>query len=413
MKKSNLMPSIVLGCICLVAALLLSVINKFTAPIIAKNQSEAATGAFAEVLPGATGQVDLVIDSTYPSVVKAGYKFDNGYIFQMEVTGKSAGLIILCGIDLDGKITGTKVIADQETDTYDVNVFPLVEGTSGSYTGMTLDSFSPFLVSGATLTSAAYGEAIKAALQAFAIAKGESVDVRTPEQIFQDNCNAALGTEGKTFTKWFATEIVTGVDAVYETADNSGRVYAIGENLVGVKNGAVTTAGASASDKAAALAADTVIASSGTLTDVTSELTAPKFDNVTKAYVTASGNYVFEVKGEGYKYASNSEYAGIEAGQIEIKISISSDGKIIDVVTTKHQETKGYGDKCATDEYYDQYRGSSSSDIVITESNPDFHEDLIPNDCTDIGAIANATFTTYGYQSAVKLAFEAFELLTA
>ena len=52
MKKSNLMPSIVLGCICLVAALLLSVVNKFTAPIIAKRQSEAANSAFAQIQIG-------------------------------------------------------------------------------------------------------------------------------------------------------------------------------------------------------------------------------------------------------------------------------------------------------------------------------------------------------------------------
>ena len=115
MKKSNLMPSIVLGCICLVAALLLSVVNKFTAPLIAKHQSEAASGAFAEILPGATGQEELVIDGSYPSVVTAGYKFDNGYVFQMEVTGYQPGLIILCGIDLDGKITGVKHIQTKET----------------------------------------------------------------------------------------------------------------------------------------------------------------------------------------------------------------------------------------------------------------------------------------------------------
>ena len=131
MKKSNILPSLVLGCICLVAALLLSVVNKFTAPIIAKNQSDKALGAFVEVLPGATGKEDITLDERYPATVKAGYKFDNGYIFQMEVTGKNAGLIIICGIDLEGKIVGTKVIADQETDSYDAKVFPLVEGTSG------------------------------------------------------------------------------------------------------------------------------------------------------------------------------------------------------------------------------------------------------------------------------------------
>ena len=41
MKKSNWMPSLVLGCICIVVALLLSVVNMVTAPIIEAAQSAA------------------------------------------------------------------------------------------------------------------------------------------------------------------------------------------------------------------------------------------------------------------------------------------------------------------------------------------------------------------------------------
>ena len=48
----------------------------------------------------------------------------------------------------------------------------------------------------------------------------------------------------------------------------------------------------------------------------------------------------------------------------------------------------------------------------ITVPFPDFHDDQISNDCTDIGAISSSTFTSTGYQVAVKVAFEAFELLT-
>ena len=138
MKKSNLMPSIILGCICLVAALLLSVVNKFTAPLIAKKQSEAASGAFAEVLPGATGQEEITLDATYPSIVKAGYKFDNGYVFQMEVTGKASGFVIMVGIDLEGKITGAKVIANQETPSYAEKVFSDIKATDTTYNGVDL-----------------------------------------------------------------------------------------------------------------------------------------------------------------------------------------------------------------------------------------------------------------------------------
>ena len=70
MKKSNLMPSIVLGCICLIAALLLSVVNTFTGPIIAKREADKALGSFTEVLPNATGKEQLTLDASYPAIVK-------------------------------------------------------------------------------------------------------------------------------------------------------------------------------------------------------------------------------------------------------------------------------------------------------------------------------------------------------
>lgn len=405
----NLMPSIVLSCICIVVALLLAGVNMITGPIIAANQNAAANEALLEVLPDGKNFKQIEITEDFPSIVTAGYTADGGSVFQMTVTGKSAGMIIMCGIDSQGKIVATKVIANEETPSYAQKVFPNVEGTDSVYTGMDLAGFEPYLVSGATLTSKAYGEAIKAALQAAAIAGGESVDTRTPEQILQDNCNASLGTEGKTFTKWFATEVIEGIDAVYET--DGGRVYVIGETFVGVKaDGTVATTDATEEDKTKATTANTVINGSHP-TEIT-ELPAGIKADITKISVTASGNYIFEVLGYGYKYESNVEFAGIEDGEIEIKISISADGRIIDVLTVSHQESKGFGDYCATEDYYEQYRGHENGDIVVTAPSPDFHEDQIPTDTTDIGAISSSTYTTTAYQVAVKSAFAAFELLT-
>ena len=406
MKKSNIMPSVVLGVICLTVALLLSLVNSITAPIIQANQDAAANAALAVVLPDGKNFTELELDSSYPAVITKGYKADGGFVFQATVTGKSSGLIILFGIDSEGKIVGTQVIAEQETDSYDANVFPLVEGTEGKYNGMTLDGFEPFLVSGATLTSRAYGEAAKAALQAFAIANGADVDVRTPEQILQDNCNEALGTTDVKFNKWFATESLNGVDAVYVAEDNSGRVFVIGETFVGVKaDGTVVNGGANTDTVTAANTA----ASSSTLTEVTELPEGVNAKTVKKVYTTASGNYVFELEAKGYQALFDYGNGTV----IKLMLSISADGKIIDCVTVSHDESKGYGDACATEEYYEQYRGASASDIVLSVINPDAHMDQIPADSTDIGAITSATFTTYGYQKAVKAAFDAFALLTS
>ena len=80
MKKSNIKPTLVLGCICLVSALLLSVINSFTAPIIADRVSSQADAALLEVLPGGTNFTEV---SQLPQGVEKAWKADKGYVFQI------------------------------------------------------------------------------------------------------------------------------------------------------------------------------------------------------------------------------------------------------------------------------------------------------------------------------------------
>ena len=405
MKMKNIMPSIVLGAICLVVALLLSLINSVTAPVIEAAQNAAANEALIVVLPEGKNFEEITLDEKYPAAITKGYKADGGFVFQATVTGKSAGLIVLCGIDSDGKIVGTKVISDQETDDYDKNVFPHVEGTDGAYKGMDINTFAPYLVSGATLTSKAYGDAVKAALQAFTIANGGTVDVRDPEQILQDSCNEALGTSGVKFIKWFATEVVQGVDSVYIAEDNSGKVFIIGETFVGVKaDGTVVNPGNA--DESVIKTANGIIDAS-VLKEVTSLPDGINAKTVKKVYITNSGNYVFDLEGKGYQALF--DYG--DGTVINIKLSISADGKIIDCLTVSHNESQGFGDVCGTEDYYEQYRGSSASDIVLSVTSPDMHADQIPDGNTDIGAISSATFTTYGYQKAVKAAFDAYEIL--
>lgn len=404
MKKFNFKPILVLSTICLTVALLLSLINSVTSPIIEKNQNAAANEALLELLPDGKDFKELIIDGTYPKVITQGYKADGGYIFTAVVAGKSTGLTIMCSLDEAGKIVATKVLASQETVSYAEKVFPSVQGNNGKYTGMTYDTFEPFLVSGATLTSAAYGEAIKAILQAYTVASGGEVDIRTPEEILQDNCNAAAGTQKLTYTKWFATEALVGIDAVYTAPDTEVLVYVVGESFIGVNaSGEIVTADIDTATATTVLAAH-ALASASTLTEIT-ERPEGIHKDVTKIFVTASGNYVMEIKAEGFSTYYYEEWGYGTDTPIVIRVSISADGKIIDCQTVSHDESKGYGDKCATDAYYETFRGTESTDIVISQS-------PIKGDVTDPGAIAGATFTTQGYQKAIQRAFNAFEILT-
>ena len=403
MKK--IAPSLVLCAICLVAALLLSVINMFTSPIIKEREDAAANAALAEVLPGGSNFAKIELNEKYPASIVEAYSATGGFVFRVNGSGRNGTIVMMIGVDAEGKISGTKIITEAESKGYGDKVYAEIEGTDGKYTGQTLDTLSPVIVGGATMTSNGVAGAIEAALKAYVVANGGSVDNRTPEQILQDNCNAALGTEGKTFTKWFATAVVTGVDEVYET--DGGKVYVIGEHFIGVDgNGNVVTTDVSSDDQATVLAAHGVI-SEITLSNV--QIPDGAAANIVSIKKASNGAYLFELTADGYQVMF--EYGS--RVKINILLSISADGKIIDVLTVSHKESAGVGDVCATEDYYEQYRGKENSDITISADYPKdyINDDLISPDCTDIGAIASATYTTVGYQKAVKAAFEAFELL--
>ncbi len=410
----KLKPSIVLTAICLVVALLLSGINMITAPIIAAKQNAAANDALLEVLPNGTkfDEVSLADYPTVPTAVTNAWRAPEGYVFKTVTKGYASGLTLMIGIDNDGKIVNTKVIASGETYGFEGKL-------DGAYNDKTLDSVGLIIATGASPnseTSKGYYDGVLAALQAFAMLGGQEVDTRTPDQIFADNLNLALGTEGKTFTRWFATEVLVGVDGVYitENADD-GVVMLIGEALVGVKNGAATlsvgaydkageTANATAEEKATAEAAYALYSSSAL-----TEIEKPEGAKTTlqKAYVTESGNYVLEMVTTG-SYSTKSKWAHGETGNIYFTVSITADGEIIDVVTTKHSESKNYGDTCAKESFYESLRGATREQILdlnFSELKPDDYEDQIPATSVGPGVIAGATFTTVYYQQALLDAF--------
>ena len=160
--KNKLMPTIVLTCICVIVALLLAVVNTITAPKIEQLQYEKEQAALAKVYPGGNNFVDISTDRLPASVTKAYTEDGGGYVFQMTVTGYKSGLIIMCGIDPDGNVTGADFIKSSETLSAEV-------GLGQSYIGQNSDRFEPILVSGATKTTNAYANAIKAALEAYEI----------------------------------------------------------------------------------------------------------------------------------------------------------------------------------------------------------------------------------------------------
>ena len=170
--KKNIMPTIVLGTICVVVALLLSAINMVTAPIIEAQGDAAANAALLEVMPEGEGfeEVDISALALPENVINA-YKETSGkgYVFRVTSTGYKDGLVVMIAIDAEGKIVGSKCIGTNDT-------YGKEPELDNSYNGQTLSDFAPNMIGGATMTSSGYRDAVNAALQANVLVSGGKLD---------------------------------------------------------------------------------------------------------------------------------------------------------------------------------------------------------------------------------------------
>ncbi|MDP2984894.1 MAG: RnfABCDGE type electron transport complex subunit G [Candidatus Latescibacter sp.] len=107
----------------LAAGAALGYVNLKTKPIITANKTAAENSARLEVLPGMTGGFDskgnLAVDGReFPWWI--GYKDDAkkepaGYVFIAKGKGYSSVVETMVGVGMDGKITGSKILSQQET----------------------------------------------------------------------------------------------------------------------------------------------------------------------------------------------------------------------------------------------------------------------------------------------------------
>lgn len=167
----NFKPTVVLSCICMTVALILSAINTVTGPIIEEQRKAAANRALIEVMPEGSSFEEIDIASlALPEAVTNAYKESSGagYVFRMKTKGYKSGMIIMVGVSSDGKVTGSKCLETQDT-------FDKEAELDNTYNGQSLADFTPNVITGATKTSIGYRDAVSYALESFAIASGESV----------------------------------------------------------------------------------------------------------------------------------------------------------------------------------------------------------------------------------------------
>lgn len=385
--KKYIKSVIALTVICAVVAALLAVTNYVTGPIIEENASAAANEALVIVLPDGEGFTPIDL-STYelPATVTEAYSEANGgCVVKLTTAGYGTGLVIMCGINSAGEITGATCLASTET-------FGAEKTYGDTAVGMKADTIDGLdTVAGVTKTTTAYKNALKDALNAAIILGGGSVDIRSEEEILADSLNEALPAGEGAFTSWFMTEELADVSAVYVADNGAGYVFVSGESFIAVDASGKVLSDA-ADDVKAAMSANAQIVASSELTEVDISGFEDMPTAIDKAYKTASGNYVFELHASGFGI-NGDHYYNPSGEYIYIKVSATADGKILSCQTVSQAETDGIGSACADASFYSQFNGKDETNYG------------------DIDAIGGATITTNGYKTGISRVFEAVKIM--
>ena len=379
---------VVITVICAVVSLLLATTNYITVPIIKEQENSAVNQALTEVYPDGKDfeQVDLSKFEVPSSITEAYKEKSGGYVFKLSVTGYQPNMIILCGINKDGAVTGATCISSSETlgkeKTYGEN-----------FKGKTLQDYNEVdTVANATYTTAAYKDAIKDALNAMVILNGGTADLRSEEEILNDNLNAALPEAQGKFEEVFMVEDVEGIDAVYTALNKQGFVFVIGDQFYATDaDGKVLT---TISDKAVSdlieNTAKQIIGWESQIVDLSAYANIPS--QVDTVYKTDNG-YTFVLTAAGYGINGGDKYHPASGIPIVINVTATADGTITSCVTISQAETANLGSACGDEKFYSQFNGK-------TEAN-----------YSDIDAISGATITTDGYKAAIGSVFETIKIL--
>lgn len=169
--KDIIKPVLVLTSICLVVSVLLAYVNSVTSPIISEAEQKAAQEAMAEVLTEADSFELINIDSL-PERVDEIYRAENGsgYVFMLTTKGYGGDMKLICGVKADGTIEACKTLSHSETS--GLGSKTAEDPYRNQYIGKSADTLNEVdAISGATISSTAYMNAVKDALAAFDMVK--------------------------------------------------------------------------------------------------------------------------------------------------------------------------------------------------------------------------------------------------
>lgn len=124
LKKSDI-PNIIKTALILflitgIAALILAVVNKFTAPIIAENSAKKQAAAMQNVLKDVEFSEENLAENVDDPEISEVYKAQKdgaaaGYVVMVNPNGYNGAISMVVGIDAEGNVSGVDIISQSET----------------------------------------------------------------------------------------------------------------------------------------------------------------------------------------------------------------------------------------------------------------------------------------------------------
>ncbi|MCL2180172.1 MAG: FMN-binding protein [Treponema sp.] len=171
-------PILILSLICFFVTGILAFVNNLTYPVIESAAAERAANARKEIIPHAD-RFELLKINGLPLNVTQVYRaeYDKGFIFMVTTFGYGGEIKMICGIDPNGNVIKSAVLAHNETQGLGTPIFELPH--AGQYWGKDKNGIETIdAISGATITSNAYKNGIRYALAAFEIVKSHPEGAR-------------------------------------------------------------------------------------------------------------------------------------------------------------------------------------------------------------------------------------------
>ena len=164
--KKNLTLALFLGIVSAVAGLVIGLFNGITAPIIAENDIAAENANMEKLFPN--GEFSLIDYSDPNKVILSVYEAKGeGYVIKATATGynSSTPIIVLVGLDREGKTIGIETLQQQETNGFGAGCFTRSFLDSTYVNKTSADKIDA--LSGATKTSNAMRRIMNAVFKAY------------------------------------------------------------------------------------------------------------------------------------------------------------------------------------------------------------------------------------------------------